>query len=234
MFEKFERIYVVNLLDRTDRRKETEIELSKVGAFGAEFFPAIRPTDAGKFRSIGEYGCFLSHLTLLKECIGRKSVLVMEDDVRFSTDFAARSKVADELPDDWDIFYAGHFQPRGLERVWTRSGLVEVESASELIATHCYAVNGPAIPKLIQGYELILSREPGHPDGGPMPIDGAMNTVRRQLRLRAFAAVPPLADQRSSRTDIGEKKWFDNVQVLAGAIQYLRRMKNKFLGFSDA
>jgi GR25 family glycosyltransferase involved in LPS biosynthesis len=206
VFSRFEKVFVINLPNRTDRRRETETELLKVGGSGVVFFPAIRPPDAGKFCSIGEYGCFMSHLTLLKQCIGSKSVLVMEDDVRFSADFAERSQMVDELPDDWDVFYAGHFQPRGSEHAWSRSGLVKVESTSELIATHCYAVNGPAISKLIQGYETILSREPGHPDGGPMPIDGAMNTVRRQLRLRAFAAVPPLADQRSSRTDIGEKK----------------------------
>ncbi|MBZ0262569.1 MAG: glycosyltransferase family 25 protein [Hyphomicrobiales bacterium] len=226
MFSRFEEILVVNLPDRTDRRRETEIELSKAGVLGAEFFPAIRPPDAGKFRSIGEYGCFLSHLTLLKQCCGRKSILVMEDDIRFAHDFAARSGMVDELPEDWEIFYAGHFLPRGAERGWSSSGLVEVESDRELIATHCYAVNGPAISKLIQGYEAILAREPGHPDGGPMPIDGAMNTVRRQLRLRAFAAVPPLADQRSSRTDIGEKQWFDNSPLLSGAVHLARRLKN--------
>ena len=129
----------------------------------------------------------------------------MEDDVRFAPDFAARSHIVDQLPDNWDIFYAGHFQPQGSQPTSTDSGLIEVDGSRELVATHCYAVNGSAIPKLVQGYETILSREPGHADGGPMPIDGAMNTVRRQLRLQAFAAVPPLADQRSSRTDIGER-----------------------------
>ena len=59
MFEKFERIYVINLPNRTDRRKETEIELSKAGGPLAIFFPAIRPPEAGKFRSIGERGCFV-------------------------------------------------------------------------------------------------------------------------------------------------------------------------------
>lgn len=226
MFSRFEKVFVINLPNRTDRRRETETELLKVGGFGVVFFPAIRPPDAGKFRSVGEYGCFMSHLTLLKGCIGRKSVLVMEDDVRFAADFTERSQMVDELPDDWDIFYAGHFQTRGSEHAWSRRGLVEVDSTSELIATHCYAVNGPAIPKLIQGYEAILSREPGHPDGGPMPIDGAMNTIRRQLRLRAFAAVPPLADQRSSRTDIGEKSWFDHMPLLNGAVHMARRVKN--------
>lgn len=225
MFEKFERIYVVNLPSRTDRRIETELELAKAGGSRVTFFPAIRPSEAGKFRSIGEHGCFMSHLTLLRECVGRKNVLIMEDDVRFVSDFATRSQVVEKLPDNWDLFYAGHFQPAG-SKAWEESGLVEINGDRELGATHCYAVNGSAIPKLIRGFEAILSREPGHVDGGPMPIDGAMNTVRRQLHLRAYAAVPALADQRSSRTDIGGTKWFDNSPFLSRPVHIARRLKN--------
>jgi glycosyl transferase family 25 len=234
MFDRFERIFVINLPNRIDRRRETGKELLRVGGSRAEFYSAIRPLNAGKFGSIGEHGCFMSHLTLLKNCIECKNILLMEDDVHFTVDFAERSTMLDGLPDDWEIFYGGHGQLPGVRRTWTETGLVEVDVTIEFIGTHCYAVNGPAIQKLIQAYETFLSRERGHPDGGPMPADGALNIARRQLHLRTFAAIPPLAHQRSSRTDVGEPRWIDNAPLLNSAVQLARRLKNKLQRLAEA
>ena len=39
-----------------------------------------------------------------------------------------------------------------------------------------------------------------------MPGDDALNVARRQLNLRTYAAVPPLAFEGASQTDIGPRK----------------------------
>src|SRR5262245_50678595 len=86
---------VINLARRTDRRAETECELSRIG-WCATFFPAVEPTSAGDFPSIGARGCFFSHLAVLKEASasGVERLIILEDDIAFVPDFAERWHVA--------------------------------------------------------------------------------------------------------------------------------------------
>jgi glycosyl transferase, family 25 len=226
VFEKFENVFVISLESRKDRRRDTERELSRIGVANAKFFSAIQPQSPEKFGSIGEHGCFMSHLEVLKICRDFKDVLILEDDVCFSHNFLEKQKIIRSLPPDWDIFYGGHGQLPNRHIHPQGNGLVEVDGATEFVGAHCYAVNGQTIPKLIMAYRKFLTRERGHADGGPMPLDGAMNIARRQLNLRTFISVPPLANQRSSRTDIGKTKWFDNTPLIRNLAQSARDFKN--------
>lgn len=227
MLNLFEQAYVINLLERTDRRRETKAQFERVGGMGhAEFHAAVRPADRNGFGSVGEHGCYLSHLAVWRRACGARSVLVMEDDVQFVRNYPERVKLVDQLPDDWEVFYLGHMQLPELARIWTVEGIVEIGSDVEFIGMHCYAVRGSALPSLIAAAELFLSREHGHPDGGKMPVDGALNIARRQLGLKTYALIPPLAYQRASKTDIAPLKWFDRVPAFAGAVAFLRRLKH--------
>ena len=228
MLERFERVVVVNLPSRADRLRETRRELARIGhAHTATVFPAIRPAEAAGFGSLGEHGCYLSHLAVWRAAVGARSLLVLEDDVAFPPDFAGRAGLVETLPEDWDVFYAGHMQLPELRRTWTETGLVRIDPCVEFIGLHCYAVNGRALPALVRAAEAFLSRPHGHPAGGRMPIDGALNIARRQCGFATYAAMPPLAVQRASRTDIGALKWFDRAAVLSAPIGAARRLKNE-------
>ncbi|GAA0281175.1 hypothetical protein LNAOJCKE_1306 [Methylorubrum aminovorans] len=227
MLERFERVVVVNLPSRADRRRETERELARIGHLrAATFFPAIRPAEAGGFDSVGEHGAYLSHLAVWRAALGVRSLLVIEDDVAFAADFAARAGLVTELPEAWDVFYAGHMQLPELRRDWTETGLVRIAPLVEFIGLHCYAVSGRALPRLVAAAEAFLMRPHGHPQGGRMPIDGALNIARRQCGFATYAAMPPLAEQRASRTDIGTLKWFDRMDALAAPVSAARGLKN--------
>jgi len=225
--DRFERKYVINLPQREDRRRETRAELARIACEGVAFHPATRPADPNGFGSVGEHGCYLSHLAAWKRACGARSVLVMEDDIQFAHDYADRARIIDRLPDDWDVLYIGHMQLPGLKRAPAGEGVASIDPDIEFIGLHCYAINGRAVPRIIAAAEAFLSREHGHPDGGKMPIDGALNVARRQLGLKTYAVVPPLAYQRASKTDIASHRWFDRIPALAGAISALRRLKNK-------
>jgi glycosyl transferase, family 25 len=109
----FDEIVVINLPERTDRRREIAHQFKKVGIDPEQvsFFPAIRPVDAGGFPSIGA-PCFLSHLALIDRAAGRglNRLLICEDDLDFAEDFTARvSPVLSELAEiEWSFFYGGH------------------------------------------------------------------------------------------------------------------------------
>jgi hypothetical protein len=215
--------FVINLKHRADRRAEMEKELSRVD-WKAEFFPAIRPESAADFPSIGTRGCFLSHLEILK--IARDAnmdrLIILEDDVNFVPNFATLWRVAISLlkAEKWSMFYPGHVL-RGLP-----PGLSRLAPCTGVLCTHFLMINGSAIPILIKGLETILSRRVGHPLGGPMHVDGAYSTIRRQNpSLETYAYWPVLGYQRPSRTDVGRLKWFDRVSMLAQIVHVGRKIK---------
>ena len=202
-----------------------EKELGRIG-WGADFFSAIRPDNAGGFPSVGARGCFLSHLAVLKKAATEKHrhLIILEDDLNFVRDFSRHwSEVVGMLETrEWSIFYPGPILdglPEGLSLL---SPLVGVR------CTHFMMINSNAIPLLIMGLEAILSRPAGHPLGGPMHVDGAYSTIRSDnWKLNTYVYSPGLGYQRPSRTDVASLKWFDQIEGLWPAVTLLRRVKNR-------
>jgi glycosyl transferase, family 25 len=215
---------VINLAERTDRRTEMQSELRRVH-WRARFFPAIRPQEKGDFPSIGSRGCFLSHLQVLKHARDNllSRLIILEDDLTFASDFVKRwQTVMAVLEDrDWSIFYPGHALKD------TLPGIREVDSSTPIQCAHFMVINGTVLPRLVEGLERILSRQQGHPLGGPMHVDGAYSTIRAQnANLRTYVISPVLGYQRSSRTDIGELNLVDRLSILRPAVNRVRKFKN--------
>jgi glycosyl transferase, family 25 len=206
-FKKF----VINLPSRTDRRREMTAQLARIG-WDAEFIEAVRPTDDGGFPSIGALGCFESHIKTLRAGLGSHIVL-MEDDLNFSDDFAERWPLAvDSLPADWHIFYPAHN---------IGSGLIPPETGIK--DAHMMVFRGSIVGWVIDQLETIRSRPGGHALGGPMHVDGAYSTIRRQNpAIITYACSPPLGYQRPSRTDIGKQHWLDRFPLLSHVARKVR------------
>jgi GR25 family glycosyltransferase involved in LPS biosynthesis len=105
---KLDRIFIINLKHRKDRKIQIIKELHRVKASNYEFFEAIKPTEKTlynwsskyldplpdwfintkknhlKYR-IGALGCLKSHYEIIKICKqrGYKNVLILEDDTKF-------------------------------------------------------------------------------------------------------------------------------------------------------
>lgn len=213
VIDLFERAYVINLPDRTDRRAAMMRELKQAEMLRSpekvEIFPAIRPQDQGNFPSIGAHGCFMSHLSILKQAQrdGLANVLIMEDDLAIPQLFIEhQAALVDQLQQaEWDFVFFGHIIDL------PQSPQVQLISWNEPIVTaHFYAVNGRIISQLVTFLEKLLQRPAGHPDGGPMHLDGGYTTFRlRHPTVKTLIASPNLGEQRSSRSDIYPNKWFD-------------------------
>ena len=228
---RFDAIRLVNLAYRTDRLREAAAELAAVGApldaGPTARFDAVRPADAGPFPTIGTRGCFLSQLGVLREArdAGARTLLLLEDDVAFDQGQRERlPRVLDTLDRrPWSIFYGGSAAPG--EPV---DGLVEVAAGTELMHAHFIAFRGEAIARLPDYLAAMLTRPVDDPAGGPMHVDGAYNWFRRHHpHLRTFAAVPGIAHQRASRTDIHALPMFDRLPGVREAVQLLRRFKRR-------
>jgi hypothetical protein len=188
-----------------------------------ELFEAVRPRDDGGFPTLGLHGCFLSHLGVLKEAraAGLARVLHVEDDLQISRRFGeCEEAFVDRLgAEEWGLVYLGH--PIKLEPAPVPT-LVPYSEPIEL--THFFGVNGAIFDRLIDFLERLRRRPPGHPDGGPMSIDGAINTFRAQNPdVLTRIANPNLGWQRSSRTDAHPLRWFDRAPVAKDLVAAIRR-----------
>ena len=237
IMEFFDRVQIINLHSRKDRRQETELEFKRYGfPINTEkvgFFDAICPTSPEGFSHSGVRGCFLSHRKIVEEAEnhGLKNILILEDDICFSKYILEYGAVAIEglKKIDWDIAYFGHnCGNKSSEIAWR-----EVEFNEPMLLAHFYAINGKTLPDFSQFLKRILERPPGHPDGGPMHYDGAINTFRKHNpNIKAYYFSHNLGYQRPSRTDLHEGFFLDRYHVLNPVMSFFRRTKSYYLRLS--
>lgn len=235
LLDCFQRIYIINLPSRTDRKREIQAQLTKIGLGldhpQIELFAAIRPDQAGDFPSIGARGCFLSHLGVLKDAQrhGLEKILILEDDLDFSSDFLLRIPgiLAELAQSGWGMFYGGYRLPVAMNALLKiKLSIVPCEVAIQ--TTHFIGFQQPIIAMLVDYLERVLSRPGGDPEGGPMHVDGAYSWFRRQHPdVVTSIAIPELGHQRSSKTDIHELRWYDRWPVVRSLVAVLRQFKSR-------
>ena len=224
VFDAFERIVVINLPERTDRRREMVAELRKANIDAIDprlqFYPAIRPSVPGLFPSLGARGCFESHLGVIRAAIRDRlhSVLILEDDLALTPAACVEQRRMFErvAGDGWDFAYPGHFLPTPD----APSAPAWAQTDSPLVCAHFYGLHWRILPDLCRYLEACTRRPPGHPDGGPMHVDGAYSMFRaRHPDVVTLISTPSLGGQRSSRSDITHNRWYDRqpmTRLLAG------------------
>ena len=233
VLDAFDAVFVINLPERLDRRAEIQAELEKIGLSmdtgPVKHFPAVRPDDMGGWPSIGARGCFESHLAILELACAKQydSVLLLEDDASFSPGLF--SVTADDLQRlfsaDWQYLYGG---TPDYDPAQDQVTLQPLAPDAPLTGSHFMALRGPALGLARDALKAMTERPAGHPDGGPMHVDGAYNHLRvMHPQITAVIARPGLAYQRASRTDIQAPKWFDRVPGVSKAAAMGRRLRNR-------
>jgi glycosyl transferase, family 25 len=229
-------LFLINLPERRDRRAEFGDQLAQIGlSFDhrrIRIFPAIRPTELAGFPTLGTRGCFLSHRAVLQQALSaqERSVIICEDDLNFAPDFLSRlPTVLDILRREaWDIFYAGYTSDQFGDLVGPEANLFRLPHTHPVLCAHFYILRGQAIADFSDFLGVMLSRPAGHPEGGPMHYDGAMNHFRgSRPDLLTLATLPTLGTQRSSRSDIHALAWFDRIALVRDAVQFLRKVKRR-------
>ena len=207
----FDKVYIINLPHRADRREEIEVQLKRVGLAlnhpKVTLFNAIKPDEVGEFPSIGAKGCFLSHLGVLKDAQLKQfeQILIFEDDLDLSKNFIEHSvKVLHSLiKNDWDIFY-GDYRPDE-PIVSDNNPTKSISREFGLATTSFLGIKNSIISPLVDFFEQILTRPSGHPLGGQMHVDGAYNFFRENYSAcTTIISTPKLGFQRSSRSDIAD------------------------------
>jgi glycosyl transferase, family 25 len=229
LLDTFARIWIINLPERTDRRREMIGELARLGITidgeKVAFYPAQRFSDAAGFRNIGARGCFDSHLTILEAAADLDGpLLILEDDADFASGIESLLPTALNAlhQADWAIFYGFGDPSAGSDAT---GGLFEQAADIGIGTTHCIGFTPDSVRRAIPYLRAMLDRPPGSPDGGPMDVDGAYCWFRRAYpQLRTFCTYPAIANQRPSRTDI-TPSLLDRMPIARQAMSLLRMVK---------
>jgi glycosyl transferase family 25 len=186
------------------------------------FFDALSFEDPGPFRRKGSRGNFMSRIPLLREASAAgESILILEDDC----DFLLPQINEFVMPDSWDIFYGGYtpHDPTNL-------------AASDIVGSHFMAFSpraAGAVADYLTAYlkpdfepDVSAAAEPGFDPTIRPPIDGALVWFRRAYpEFRTVFAM--LGVQRSSRTDVGDQRWFDKIGGLREFAGFARRISRR-------
>lgn len=187
MNEIFDKIYCINLDNRVDRWKKSNIFFTE-NMINVERFSAIK-------NSNGALGCALSHTEIIKIAKQQnfKNVLIFEDDFNFiNYDYKIIKDSFNELPEDWDIFYLG-FNPT--EKLINYSqNLYKINGAWCL---HAYAVN-------YKFYDYILNNF-------VLPIDMLHKNAQKKYNFYGIKNV--ICTQRNEYSDI-QNSFCNNQDVI--------------------
>ena len=192
LIEYFDRAYILNLADRVDRRNATTREFREIGLSipneKVQFYTSVRPTDKGTFTSIGNRGCSNGHRSILELALADRlrNVLIFEDDIGFKRiDLTLERKIISQLDHkEWDVVFFANLLA---ENVPGNGQLIHYKE--DILGAHFYAVNGRFIGTMVQYLYDCEKRPLGHPEGGPMPPDGAYNHIRYvNPNVRLFVA----------------------------------------------
>lgn len=207
LIQHFDRVYFINLPERTDRRQALDAELAQHGLQidqeRLRIFRGFHPDHAEGFPNAGAHGCFLSHLAIIEEALatGLDSVLICEDDVELShhTDNALGPLLWTLCAENWDFAYLGHCEafPPGIDQAhWGYS-------RQALNTTHCYALSRQILPRLRDYLRACLNAPEDDGYYGRCHIDEAYSRFRAQRQDSiTLLAMPSLAAQRPSRSDV--------------------------------
>jgi hypothetical protein len=199
--------YLINRADRPDRLRACKRNMARIGwTMPTEVWPAVIAAEARGFPSAAVRGCFLSHLGVLREArrLGLARVLILEDDC--DLDATAINAIGLLNASYWELAYLGHNQ-----ELTPTQPFSACDAERRVLCLHCYAVDASVLGLLVGFFESCIDRSN---ERSPAYPDGALNMFRAAYPdVRTLLASPPVAFQRSTRSDLAPS-WFDRVPGL--------------------
>lgn len=155
-------IFVINLKRRPDKLEKFLANLPQV--FSGEKINVFEAIDGSKYdipkwfdvtgskeKIAGNYGCYLSHLEIIRNI--KSTTLIFEDDAIFSENFDDKYKQSIEYMNNisYDLFYLGGYNNKKPLPVDKKNNIYRCVNTSR---THAYIISGSHTAKNI---ELLLT-----------------------------------------------------------------------------
>jgi hypothetical protein len=200
----FDAVVVISLARRPDRLEGFFDCLPRPWPLPwPEVFQAVdgqaEPPPTGWKATPGAWGCARSHHSVLSWAIatGVERLLVLEDDVTFVPDFAARLSAL-AVPEDTGQLYLGGQHLAKAEALPGREDLVRGLNVNR---THAYGVLGRAALETLRDWI-----EPSPAWNCRHHVDHRMGVLHRERRIAVYAVRPWLCGQAAGLSDITNRK----------------------------
>lgn len=177
----------------------------------------------------GAWGCFRSHYRIIEDCLNRgvDSVLLLEDDCKFSTDFISSwPSYRDDLPDDWGMVYLGgqHLHaktspPIPASKLWYQPFNVN--------RTHAYGLRGNTMKAVYKHLSEKLWQTGHH-------IDHHLGIFHQKRQHPIYAPGEWLAVQRGNKSDIANREFAERTFPSASDLTYLHSQFVAVLGLHSS
>lgn len=217
----FERVAVINLSRRLERWRLFLQRLPSDWPFPPPLrFPAVdgQRQEMPAFWQVGAgaWGCYLSHLAILEDCLANdiSSVLIMEDDAIFVRDFsAAVGEFFAHLPTDWEYVYLGgqHIEHHLGLPVKVNPWVYRPWNVNRL---HAYGIRGHSMLERVHQHLM-------HPETWPRDhhIDHRLGELHKSLESGLYVPYRWLVAQAEGHSNISDKhqpeRMFWGAQALA-------------------
>jgi len=187
----FDAIYCINLDRRPDRWSQAEAEFNKFGILNSiQRFSAIDGNLLSNQTTLlkGELGVLETHISILNKSIEDNvdSILILEDDVNFTSEFLNLEQYMSAVPSDWDFIYFGgnHTYGQPLQKINDK-----IVKLNFTVALHCVAIKKRIFKKLLK---ILTLRE--------HQVDKYYAYVHKLTN--AYGFYPNMATQKQGFSDI--------------------------------
>jgi len=206
-----DKIFVINLEHRIDRKKQIVEELEKQNITNYEIFKAIRPSNddvtlwnnrycyhvrdprnfptLNKFMlyQIGCLGCLLSHVQVCKLALERnyKNILILEDDTQFVHSIETLYKYCEQINNEYDMLYLCGSHTNLGEKVSEN-----ILKSKRTLTTGSYLITENAMKYLVNNVQSYLKE-----------ID-VFYGDEIQTRFKCYCVTPHITKQRDGYSDI--------------------------------
>ena len=158
----FDKIICINLTTRKDRYESAKNEFNNLNIPNVEFYIANKSSNGGR------YGCFESHINVIKKAYiqGCDNILIFEDDLRPSNYYNI-SLLEDSIEfiknNNFDIFYLGYM---AFNKNYITDNIIFTSSKNKNniiqynpCGTQSYCINKNGMIKILDNYEKYLGNE---------------------------------------------------------------------------
>jgi GR25 family glycosyltransferase involved in LPS biosynthesis len=197
LFDRFDKVYCINLDRRPDRLENFEGQVKKYNLgeyvrFSAYDGKKLNLTNNYNLKP-GEIGIIKSNLDIIKEAKinNYKTILIIEDDCVFNDNIITVDSFFELLPDDWDMLYMGGNHNTHVGATQPQKVNDKILKLHSTYSAHFVGIKSSIFDQI----ESLLER-------GKHPID--VEYVMLQKVFNCYSFTPALTSQLVNYSDIQE------------------------------
>lgn len=205
LFERFDKVFCINLDKRTDRLENFNKQVKKYDLGEYERISAIDGSQINRLNftktlSSGELGLVLTNLKILQNARiqNYEKILILEDDCIFEDEIINVDSYFEKLPRDWDMLYMGgnHNTHMGIPPPSIIND--KISKLHMTYSTHLIGIKNTVYNKIIN---LLLEYK--------NPLDVCYVSIQKQNSVYSFypAIAKQLVDYSNIQNTITDYNW---------------------------